>query len=186
MGKGRDGALGLDRAYVEIGNICNLACSFCPGTRRPPRQMTEEEFSRVCAALAPHTDSIFLHVMGEPLLHGSLDRFLTVAAEHGFRVSVTTNGTLLDERGEILLGHAGTVRKVSVSLHSMEGNGAEAIGAYLDAAIAFAERAAAVGIYTVFRLWNLDADGRSGENRENAAIEAHLKRHFGEIGRAHV
>ena len=25
----------FNRTYVEITNVCNLACSFCPGTRRP-------------------------------------------------------------------------------------------------------------------------------------------------------
>ena len=27
----------LKKAYVEITNRCNLACSFCPKTRRAPR-----------------------------------------------------------------------------------------------------------------------------------------------------
>lgn len=178
MRNASDGALRLSRAYVEIGNVCNLACSFCPGTRRAPRQMTEGEFRRVCEALAPYTDYLYLHVMGEPLLHGSLDRFLTVAEELGFRVCITTNGTLLDTRGELLLAHADAIHKVSVSLHSMEGNGAEALGAYLDAVLDFSVRASEKGIYTVLRLWNLDADGRSGQNAENAAIEAHLRARF--------
>lgn len=169
----------LNRAYVEIGNVCNLSCSFCPGTRRAKRQMTEEEYRRVLSELRPYTDYVYLHVMGEPLLHRLLDRFLAVAEEYGFRVCITTNGTLLRERGKILLAHSRVIHKVSVSLHSMEGNGREAEEAYLDDVCSFAEQAAAPGCYTVLRLWNLDADGRHGENAENERIESYLRARFG-------
>ena len=39
------------RVYVEITNICNMSCSFCHGHSRPPRRMSEDEFSRVLDAL---------------------------------------------------------------------------------------------------------------------------------------
>ena len=39
----------LKRAYVEITNICNLRCEFCPGTRRNPREMSAEEFRQAAA-----------------------------------------------------------------------------------------------------------------------------------------
>ncbi len=32
------------RVYVEITNICNRSCSFCPGTKREKGRMTYEEF----------------------------------------------------------------------------------------------------------------------------------------------
>ena len=170
----------LNRAYVEIGNICNLACSFCPGTRRAPRQMTPEEFRVAASRLAPEARYLYLHVMGEPLLHPHLDAILSIASEYGFRVCITTNGVLLSGgAGETLLRHADALHKVSVSLHSAEGNGVEIDHAgYLKGAIDFSKRASDVGIYTVFRLWNLDEGGRKGRNAENEAIEARLRRAF--------
>ena len=33
----------LKKAYVEITNRCNLACSFCPKTKREPRTMSAQE-----------------------------------------------------------------------------------------------------------------------------------------------
>ena len=27
----------LNRVYVEITNVCNLSCAFCPGTKREGR-----------------------------------------------------------------------------------------------------------------------------------------------------
>ncbi len=168
----------LNRAYVEIGNVCNLACSFCPGTRRAPRQMEVSEFRSVASALAPYVRYLYFHVMGEPLLHPHLDEFLSIAGEYGFRVCITTNGTLLAEAADVLCAHADVLHKVSVSLHSAEGNGERIGNSYLASAVDFARRAADVGIYTVFRLWNLDTEDRKGENRENERIEESLHRAF--------
>ena len=41
----------LNRVYVEITNVCNLACSFCPGTARPRRFMTAEDFRVIAGRL---------------------------------------------------------------------------------------------------------------------------------------
>ena len=35
----------FQKIYVEISNLCNLKCSFCPGTKRPGRRMSVAEFS---------------------------------------------------------------------------------------------------------------------------------------------
>lgn len=166
----------LQRAYVEIGNVCNLRCSFCPALRRPPRQMSAEEFRTVAEKLQGVTKTLYLHVMGEPLCHPELEEILRIAGEMGYRICVTTNGTLLRARGTALLSFAPYIHRISISLHCMEGNGAEeSLATYLSGVLDFARRSAALGIYTVFRLWNLDAEGRTGANRENETVEAALR-----------
>ena len=153
----------LKRVYIEITNICNLSCAFCPGTRRDGAFMAPADFARVLRRLKGVTEHIYLHVMGEPLLHPELPALLALAAEGRFNVYVTTNGTLLWERGATLLA-APAVRKVSVSLHSMEGNGVGALTDYLEAVWDFAARASAAGIICALRLWNLGgAEERNGE-----------------------
>ena len=153
----------LKRAYVEITNICNLSCSFCPGTRREPRSMTPEEFCRIAQRLRGHVGYLYLHVMGEPLLHPQLEEILSIAGELGFRVCVTTNGTLLDRRGAALLD-APALYKASVSLHSMEGNDVGELTGYLSSVWDFAQRAADRGVICALRLWNIGgADRRNGE-----------------------
>lgn len=112
----------FSRAYVEITNVCNLACAFCPGTAREKRFMTPETFALLAGKLRPHTDFLYLHVMGEPLLHPQLAEILHICEELGFRVCLTTNGTLLPEKLPLLL-ESSAIHKVSVSLHSFEGNG---------------------------------------------------------------
>lgn len=166
----------LQRAYVEIGNICNLKCSFCPGTARKPRRMSVAEFEAVARRLQGVTETLYLHVMGEPLCHPNLNEILEIAGNMGFRVCVTTNGTLLGRTEQILLDHAATIHRISISLHCMEGNGAAmSLDEYLKTVLSFAARSTAAGIYTIFRLWNLDSEEKTGANRENERIEAALR-----------
>ena len=164
----------LNRVYVEITNVCNLACSFCPGTARPRRFMTAEDFRVIAGRLQGRTDYLYLHVMGEPLLHPELTEILSAADEKGFRVCLTTNGTLLPRAAETLLASP-ALHKVSVSLHSFEGNDRrDDLAAYLDGVLDFCRRAAAQGILCALRLWN-----EGGANRRNGEIEAHLSRRCG-------
>ena len=62
----------LKKAYVEITNRCNLSCAFCPKTKREARTMTAEEFTRILDRLCGRVSYVYLHVMGEPLLHPQL------------------------------------------------------------------------------------------------------------------
>lgn len=153
----------LKRAYVEITNICTLQCSFCPGTRRQKRMMTAEEFRLLAGRLRPHVKYLYLHVMGEPLLHPELGGLLSIAGELGFRVCLTTNGTLLGERAELLLS-APALHKVSVSLHSAEGSGMGELAGYLAAVWEYVLPASRAGTICVLRLWNAGgAEARNGE-----------------------
>ena len=164
----------LKRAYIEITNICNLACSFCPGTKREGRMMSAAEFRRLGEKLRGHVKYIYLHVMGEPLLHPELEDILAAAGEMGFKVCITTNGTLVEKRAEELFG-APALHKVSVSLHSMEGNGAEDLTDYLTKVWDFAAAAAEQGIICALRLWNI-----GGEDKRNGEILTFLREKLGE------
>ena len=164
------------KIYLEITNLCNLRCSFCHGTARPPRRLTAEEFRALAKKLVPYTDYLYLHVLGEPLLHAELPEILEISSSLGFRTCLTTNGTLLRERQELLLAHAAHLGKVSISLHSAEANGVP-VATYLDGVLDTAAALSARGVVTVLRLWNL---GEKGENAENDAILASLRARFPE------
>lgn len=165
-----------NKVYLEITNRCNLRCSFCPGTRRPPRTMSPAEFRLLAEKLRPATRYLYLHLMGEPLLHPELPALLAIAGELDFLVNITTNGTLLPQVGEALLA-APAVRKVSISLHSLEANDSRVFSAYLGSCISFAKRAAAAGKLTGLRLWNLDGS-LPGQNDLNAPMLEELHRAF--------
>ena len=79
------------RIYLEITNVCNLRCSFCPGTHRKGHFVTVEEFSLLASRLQGHAEYLYFHVMGEPLLHPQLPQLLQIAADLGFKICLTTN-----------------------------------------------------------------------------------------------
>ena len=170
----------LDRVYVEIGNICNLKCSFCPGTKRAARRMSALEFESVCRKISGKCENVFLHVMGEPLYHPEIEEILSIAEKYSLKISLTTNGTLLSSRRELLLRYRDILHRVSISLHAPEGNGKSIGKGYLSSAISFAKEMAPLGVNVIFRLWNLDTDERAGQNSENAFIEDELHREYPE------
>jgi len=144
------------RVYVEITTICNRNCTFCPGTKREPKRLTMEEFQEITDKLKGMTKYLYLHVMGEPLTHPLLPDFIRYAAEQGFLVSITTNGTLLKKRREELLSSG--VYKVNISVHSFEEGSDEAYRQYISECMEFADEASKSGILTVLRLWNKGYD----------------------------
>ena len=151
------------KVYVEITNICNMACSFCHGHSRPKGKLDKATFSRILDQLEGKTQYVYYHLMGEPLTHPELPEFLQMAAERGFKSIITTNGTLLDKVGTSLL--TAPLHKVNISVHSFEqGEGT----AYLAKVAAFAEAASNAGILISLRLWNKDHD--DGRNQETEAF----------------
>ena len=161
------------RVYVEITNVCNMSCSFCHGHSRAPKSMTEEEFKIVLRELQGKTKHIYYHLMGEPLLHKDLAKFLALAKENGFRSLITTNGTLLAKWGDELLNCGvnstennvrpgkkenklieSSIYKMNISLHSFEDQGQEYLTKYLSDVVDFVEKAKNHHIIIVLRLWN--------------------------------
>ena len=143
----------FNKVYLEISNLCNLRCAFCPGTKRAPHRMTEEEFSALLPKIRPFSDYLYFHLMGEPLCHPLLDRFLELAGQAGFKVILTTNGTLLPKMQEVLL-HAPALHKVNISLHAFEANDlAVPFSEYLRGCFAFGKAAEGKCIIS-YRLWN--------------------------------
>ncbi len=167
------------RAYVEITNICNMNCSFCHGSCREKRSMTLGEFARVVGNLRGVTEYLYLHVLGEPLTHPMLPTFIEYASACGFKVAITTNGTLLDKVGDALILTG--VYKVNISLHSFEGESVEKQTEYVRSCIDFAAKASRAGVLTVLRLWNFDRNGNNEvvDARNKKTLEI-LHERFGE------
>lgn len=169
----------LKKAYLEITNVCNLHCDFCPGTRRKTGFLSPEGFGQLTTKLRPHVEYLYLHLMGEPLLHPDLPQLLDMAGEQRFKIMITTNGTLLSQR-QALLCAAPAVHKVSISLHSFEGNEgvSEGLEGYLEQCIESAKALSAAGKICALRLWNLDGETTKGANTGNGAILSKLEQHF--------
>ena len=87
--------------YIEPTNICNLQCSFCfhanNAMRRKKGTMTFKTFKRLVDDVKSFKPNLVLHHSGESFVHKELFDFIRYAKKAGLRVSLTTNGTLVDK-----------------------------------------------------------------------------------------
>ena len=162
----------LDKIYFEITNVCNLDCSFCHKTSRKKKLISEEEFDTVLSKIEGRSKYLFFHLMGEPTLHPLLPSFIEKARQKGFLPAITTNGSLLHEKGDLLLGCP--FYKISISLHAPDANPAFSAEGYLESCVAFAKEAAKRGKIIALRLWNL------GSGADNSDILDFLHKAFPE------
>lgn len=137
------------KIYVEITNNCNLNCSFCSEIKKPKKEMTIKEFETIINKIKKYTDYIYIHIKGEPLLHSKFDDILSICDDNNIFVNITTNGTLLKARKDILLSHK-SVRQVNISLHS-ENN----INNYFED-VFLACKELSTNVFINYRLWALD------------------------------
>lgn len=109
------------RVYIEITNICGLACSFCPTKTLPSKTMPLWLFEKILLQLKDYTKTLAFHVMGDPLTLSNLDAYLAVANKYGFEVELTTSGYYLGKtKPQTLL--LAPVRQLNISLNSYNKN----------------------------------------------------------------
>ena len=104
------------KIYIEITNKCNLSCSFCSKDNREKQEMNVDKFKSVLDKISNYTESIYLHVKGEPLLHSHLEDILDICDKYNVKTCITTNGTLLKQKKNVLINH--NIKQINVSLHS--------------------------------------------------------------------
>lgn len=153
------------KVYVEITNMCNLNCSFCPKTKREPEEMTPEFFEEVLCEIEPYTNYIYMHVMGEPLRHSNIEKLLDCCADKGIFVNITTNGTLIKDVGKKIKDKP-ALRQINISLHSFEGENQEYFQQYIENIFSFIREIQKKGrVIICLRLWNLNAEGSALRNK---------------------
>ena len=114
--------------------------------------LSTEQFAELLPKLRPYTDYLYFHLMGEPLTHPKLDTFLMMASDAGFRVILTTNGTLLRKCENILVNSK--LHKINISLHAFEANDLSmSFDEYLDACFSLGIHMRGKAIIC-YRLWN--------------------------------
>lgn len=176
------------RIYIEITNVCNLSCSFCPPLKREKKFISVEEFKHIIKEITPFTDYVYLHVKGEPLMHKQLGEFLKICEDHKLQVNITTNGTRVGAVKDILYTSP-ALRQLNISLHSFENvkNPTNVESPTFDDFDLYFNQIVTVAKYlkeitntiTAFRLWNLDKDNLTKSNRErNHYVLEQLKSAF--------
>lgn len=160
-------------AYIEITENCNLACPFCPSPSLGHRsEMPIDLFEKILNRLQGNISEIFLHVLGEPLLHSRFSEILDLAERNGFRINLTTNGTLIRRHAEQLLS-SNSIRQINFSTHAYAYLSQDRAQEFLDDSIRFAHKLTVTRpeVYVNFRLWNDFADELS-ENWNLHVIQA--------------
>lgn len=157
------------KVNIEISNICNLQCSFCPEVIRTKKMMSLDLFRQVIQQVAPLTEQVCFHLMGDPLVHPHLQELVEICHESKVRIFFVTNGVLLKEKQAELLLHP-AFRQVNFSLHSFNDNFPDRDPTeYLERIFNYTEKALAQrpDLYINFRLWNLQAPrGLATHNQE--------------------
>lgn len=148
-----------------------MSCSFCHGTKRPPKSLTMEDFSYILNKLKGNIKYLYYHLLGEPLLHKDLGEFIKLTKESGILPIITTNGTLIDLRYDDLIKN--NPYKINISLHSIEANDRDDYDKYLDIVITFIKEISLKGTLINLRLWN-----EGGLNSNNNLIFKKLKDAF--------
>lgn len=146
------------KVYVEITNICNMHCSFCPETTRAKAFMRKEEFEIVAKEIINYTDYVYLHVKGEPLIHKELKEILDICNKYGLKINISTNGTLLKEKRDVL--KMSNIRQLNLSLHSFEKQDVEdkeeqeKLNEYIKNVVNICNDLAESGTIIRYKLWN--------------------------------
>jgi len=86
---------GVEWVLVEITNICNMNCEFCPSShiRRQRKHMDFAQYKTIIDQLAQLKiqNPITLHVIGEPLLNPEIYKFIDYANTKNIRIFLYTN-----------------------------------------------------------------------------------------------
>jgi tungsten cofactor oxidoreducase radical SAM maturase len=107
------------KVYLEVTTRCNLHCRTCVRNTwdEPLEDMPPATFDRVVAQLEdlPQLREVVFGGYGEPFAHPHILDYLAAVKDLGLKVTVSTNGVLLDEEWAKALVQLG-VEVVSVSL----------------------------------------------------------------------
>jgi radical SAM protein with 4Fe4S-binding SPASM domain len=167
------------RVNIEISNICNLKCSFCPAGEAEANVMDVARFESVIGQVAPMTEEVVLHLLGEPLGHPQFSRILDSCEAAKVPVNIVTNGVLMtgDRPAQLLRP---VVRQVSFSLHSFEDNFKDSDPrVYLRRIRRFVDEAVRQrpDLYINLRLWDINGVAHDQTGR-NASMRALLAQTF--------
>ena len=157
------------KIYIEITNICNLKCSFCPDHKRKKEYMDINNFNTIIKKIKKYTDLVALHIKGEPLLHPNLKEILEICEKENIKINITTNGTLLKDKIKIITKYK-SVRQINISVHSInknENNKKYNTYTYMKDILESVKKIKEESnIIISYRLWNLENLEQNDENIE--------------------
>lgn len=115
--------------HASVSNVCNARCPNCPCTNDPqlrkgygdrvfPPLMSKKIWDRIADGASKYGSMIRLSGSGEPLLHKDIVDFMVSALNKGAKVSLITNGSVLDQETILRLLKAG-IESIEISVDAM-------------------------------------------------------------------
>ena len=158
----------MNSVYIEITNVCNLHCSFCPCGKEPAsRTFMDSKLFEDCIAGAQEigATSVYFHVLGEPTLHPGFAHYVKKLELTPLKLTLTTNGTTIERTGHQILASP-SVRQVNFSTHAYAELPRETAERYLQNVLDFCSLAIVErpDLYINLRLWNVGAEEASSWN----------------------
>ena len=153
----------MNSVYIEITNVCNLHCSFCPcGTQsQGDRTFMDSKLFDDCITGAQEigATSVYFHVLGEPTLHPGFAHYLKKLEQTPLKLTLTTNGTTIERVGRQILASP-AIRQVNFSTHAYAELPRETAERHLQNVLDFCRIATIERpeLYINLRLWNVGAE----------------------------
>lgn len=166
------------RVYVELTNICGLACSFCPPKILATQTMSLPFFEHVLDELAPYTKEIAYHMGGDALTLSNVQAYLDITAQKQFKVMLTTSGYYLNKHNLHTLMHP-AIKQINISLNSYNKNSMPlSFETYMEPILQLCRLKNRVQkeIFINLRIWNMDA--KESEKMFNEMLFALLEKEF--------
>ena len=176
----------MNSVYIEITNVCNLHCSFCPcgtaadngyadgnvnaadySSMSARRAFMDSKLFEQCIAGAQEigATNVYFHVLGEPTLHPGFAHYVKKLEQTPLKLTLTTNGTTIERTGRQILASP-AVRQVNFSTHAYAELPHETAERYLQNVLDFCRFAIVErpDLYINLRLWNIGAEEASPWN----------------------
>ena len=103
------------KIYIEITNNCNLDCNFCIKNKHNKKFMSIDDYTHVLDEIKPYTEYVYLHLMGEPMLHPKINEIINITHDNKINVNITTNGYLINK-----IKSNNNIRQINISLQSYD------------------------------------------------------------------
>ena len=139
--------INFKKIYIEITNSCNLNCDFCIKNSRKLEFMKKDSFIKVLDKIKNHTNYLYFHILGEPLMHPNINEFIDYASNN-FKINITTNGYLIDK-----IRDNKNIRQLNISLHSFDLKYHITLDEYMDKILEVSDILSQNGTYISFRFW---------------------------------
>ena len=151
--------------HIEITNICNLKCTFCPPKILPNGTMSLEKFDDLNFQLKPYTKELAYHMVGDPLVLSNLNEYLNISLKHDLKVNITTTANNINEKHYKALMNP-TIKQINFSINSYNANShKKSFDEYLNPILDFVKFAQEQKheYFINFRIWNLDEEKSAKE-----------------------